>query len=168
MNNLDPMGLLKKKNQPDLNKNLLRNYVQLVARNLLQRKNTIKNKEELSGMLMAHIEVRNSFIVIFGNDGYVKQIESQFRSLNKETKNTYQRKIIRSSIADKKSLNYILKKLVSHSVMYTKKALESKNEEDLNFAKGLLSEYELLCKSLNSILLKQNYSQLKVKLEQLK
>ena len=40
MNNLDPMGLLKKKNQPDLNKNVLRNYVQLVARNLLKRKNT--------------------------------------------------------------------------------------------------------------------------------
>lgn len=168
MNHLDPMGLLKKKNQSDLNKNVLRNYVQLVARNLQQRKNTIENKEELSGMLMAHIEVRNSFFVIFGNNGYVKQIESQFRSLNTEIKNTYQRKIIHTSIADKKTLNYVLKQLVSHSVMYAKKALESQNEEDLSFAKGLLSEYELLCESLSSVVLKQNYSQLKVKLEQIK
>ena len=151
MNHLDPLGILNKKNTNGLNKLILRNYVQLVARNLIRDLPTISEPEYASGRLLAHLEVRKSLALILGSDGYTKQIEGTYNLLNKKTEHTYNKKIIRASRDDKQTFNYVMKQLTAHAIMFSEQSLESNNEKNIILSKGLLTEYLLLRKSLISV-----------------
>ena len=97
---LTPLDLLNnKKSKQDVNKNVLRNKIQLTARNLIKEMNAYENNSVLLGHLMAQIEVRNSLVAILGNDGYMKQIQGKSNLLKKEVEVSYHKKIIRASIS---------------------------------------------------------------------
>jgi hypothetical protein len=165
MNPLDPLNLLNKKNKDGLNKITLRNYVQLVARNLLKDLPAISNNEISSGRLMAHLEIRNSLMVVLGSDDYTRIIKGHYNKLSKITENTYRQKIIKTSNTDKETFNYVLKQLSSHAIMFSNNALKEGNESDILLSQGLLSEYFLLIKSLISVVPKGMSSRIKVALE---
>lgn len=158
---LTPLDLLNKKSKPDINKNVLRNKIQLTARNLIKEMNTYEDNSVLLGHLMAQIEVRNSLVAILGNDGYMKQIQGKLNLLKKEVEVSYHLKIIRASISDKQTINYVMKQLISHAILFHNKALKEENEEDIDFTKGLIKEYYIMCNSLSDVLIKSNYTKLK-------
>ena len=158
---LTPLDLLKKKSKPDINKNVLRNKIQLTARNLIKEINAFENNNILLGHLTAQIEVRDSLVAILGSDGYMKQIKGKSNLLKKEVKVSYQPKVIRASISDKQTINHVMKQLISHAILFHNKALKEENEVDINFTKGLVKEYYTICNSLSDVLIKSNYSKLK-------
>ena len=158
---LTPLDLLNKESKSDINKNVLRNKIQLTARNLIKEMGTYKNDSVLLGHLMAQIEVRDSLVTILGSDGYMKQIQGKLNLLKKEVKVSYHKKIIKASISNKQTINHVMKQLISHAILFHNKALKEENEVNIDFSKGLVKEYYTICNSLSDVLMKSNYSKLK-------
>ena len=158
---LTPLDLLNKKSKLDINKNVLRNKIQLTARNLIKEMNAYENNSVLLGHLMAQIEVRNSLITVLGSDGYMKQIQGKLNLLKKEIEVSYHQKIIRTSISDKRTINHVMKQLISHAILFHNKALKEEDEVNINFSKGLIKEYYTISNSLSDVLMKSNYAKLK-------
>lgn len=158
---MTPLDLLNnKRSTTDINKNVLRNKIQLTARNLIKEMNT-HNNPVLLGHLMAQVEVRNSLVNILGSDGYMKQIQGKLNLLKKEVEVNYHKKIIKTSIPDKQTINHVMKQLISHAILFHNKALKEENEVDIDFTKGLVKEYYTICNSLSDVLMKSNYTKLK-------